>query len=122
MYTDTLNSIISYLALREPFTTLLDKGCVCTHKKVAMTCAYLGSKQTIMQYVVTFFILFVNNFWNLLTFISQNKIAFHHCNFMFWKVITTFWSVRRHISEMHGCGYGCLDCQLTPDNPMAKTI
>ena len=26
MYTDTLNSIISYLALREPFTTLLDKG------------------------------------------------------------------------------------------------
>ena len=54
MYTDTLNSIISYLALREPFTTLLDKGRVCRHKKVAMTCAYLGSKQTIMQYVVTF--------------------------------------------------------------------
>ena len=26
MYADTLNSIISYLALREPFTTLLDKG------------------------------------------------------------------------------------------------
>ena len=54
MYTDTLNSIISYLALREPFTTLLDKGRVCRHKKVAMTCAYLGSKQTIMQYVVIF--------------------------------------------------------------------
>ena len=54
MYTDTLNSIISYLALQEPFTTLLDKGRVCRHKKVAMTCAYLGSKQTIMQYVVTF--------------------------------------------------------------------
>ena len=54
MYTDTLNSIISYLALREPFTTLLDKGHVCRHKKVARTCAYLGSKQTIMQSVVTF--------------------------------------------------------------------
>ena len=53
MYTDTLNSIISYLALWEPFTTLLDKGRVCRHKKVAMTCTYLGSKQTIMQYVVT---------------------------------------------------------------------
>ena len=36
MYTDTLNSIISYLALQEPFTTLLDKGCFCRHKKVAM--------------------------------------------------------------------------------------
>ena len=54
MYTDTLNSIISYLALREPFTTLLDKGRICRHKKVAMTCAYLGSKQTIMQYILTF--------------------------------------------------------------------
>ena len=41
MYTDTLNSIISYLALWEPFTTLLDKGRVCRHKKVAMICAYL---------------------------------------------------------------------------------
>ena len=46
MYADTLNSIISYLALWEPFTTLLDKGRVCRHKKVAMTCAYLGIKQS----------------------------------------------------------------------------
>ena len=65
MYTDTLNSIISYLALREPFTTLLDKARVCRHKKVAMTCAYLGSKQTIMQYVVTllfYFLIFLKYF------------------------------------------------------------
>ena len=40
MYTDTLNSIISYLTLWEMFTTVLDKGHVCRHKKVAMTCAY----------------------------------------------------------------------------------
>ena len=45
MYTDTLNSIISYLAQRELFTTLWDKGRVCRHKKVAMTCAYLAIKQ-----------------------------------------------------------------------------
>ena len=49
MYDDTLDSIISYLALEEPFTTLLDKGRISRQKKVAMTCAYLGSKQTIMQ-------------------------------------------------------------------------
>ena len=69
MYTDTLNSIISYLALREPFTTLLDKGRICRHKKVAMTCAYLGSKQTIMQYVVTFL-------FYLLIFLEYFKISF----------------------------------------------
>ena len=44
MYTDTLNSIISYLPLQELFITLLDKGRVCMHKKVAMTCAYLAIK------------------------------------------------------------------------------
>ena len=49
MYEDTLESIISYLALEEPFTSLLDRGQISRHKKVAMTCAYLGSKQTIMQ-------------------------------------------------------------------------
>ena len=55
MYSDTLNSIISYLALQGTiYYSVLDKGRVCRHKKVAMTCAYLGSKQTIMQYVVTF--------------------------------------------------------------------
>ena len=46
MYTDTVNNIISYLALREPFTTLLDKGGVCRQKKVAMTCVYLGIKES----------------------------------------------------------------------------
>ena len=67
MYTDTLNSIISDLALREPFTTLLDKGRVCRHKKVAMTCAYLGSKQTIMQYVVIvlFYLLIFFKYFNI---------------------------------------------------------
>ena len=49
MYEDTLESIISYLALEEPFTSLLNRGRISRHKKVAMTCAYLGSKQTIMQ-------------------------------------------------------------------------
>ena len=49
MYEDTLDSIISYLALQEPFTSLLDRGRISRYKKVAMTCAYLGSKQTIMQ-------------------------------------------------------------------------
>ena len=76
MYAETLNSIISYLALQEPFTTLLDKGRVCRHKKVAMTCAYLGSKQTIMQYVVIFlFFLFVNIFVIFQIFII--KVIFH---------------------------------------------
>ena len=46
IYTDILNSIISYLTLRELFTTVLDKGRVCRYKKVAMTFAYLGSKQS----------------------------------------------------------------------------
>ena len=46
MYTDIVNSIISYLGLREPFTTLLDKGRVCKDKKVVMTCVYLGIKQS----------------------------------------------------------------------------
>ena len=46
MYSNTLKSIISYLGLREQFTTLLDKEHVCRHKKVAMTCFHLGIKQS----------------------------------------------------------------------------
>ena len=62
MNVGTLKSIISYLALREPFTTLLDKGCVCRHKKVAMTCAYLGSKLCGVHHVVIMLFTFVNIF------------------------------------------------------------
>ena len=73
MYDDTLNSIISYLALREPFTSLLDKGRVCRHKKVAMTCSYLGSKQTIMQYVfiTVFYFLIYFEYDKLFSQINQ---------------------------------------------------
>ena len=62
MYTDTLNSIISYLALREPFTTLLQEGRICRHKKVAMTCAYLGSKMAGLHHVMIMLFTFVNIF------------------------------------------------------------
>ena len=62
MYTDTLNSIISYLALREPFTTLLDKGSVCRDKKIAMTCPYLGSKLGRVHHVMIMFFKFFNSF------------------------------------------------------------
>ena len=51
MYDDTLKSIISYLGVNEPHASLLDKGKVPKEKKVAMTCAYLGSKHTISQLV-----------------------------------------------------------------------
>ena len=51
MYDDTLKSIMSYLAVNEPHATLLAKGKVPKAKKVAMTCAYLGSKHTISQLV-----------------------------------------------------------------------
>ena len=46
MYTDTLNSIISYLALWEQFTNVLDKGRVSGHKKVGITRLYIGFKQS----------------------------------------------------------------------------
>ena len=49
MYEETLHSVLSYLASVEPHATLLNKGKVPRDKKVAMTCAYLGSKQTIVQ-------------------------------------------------------------------------
>ena len=51
MYDETLKSIMSYLAVNEPHATLLCKGKVPKEKKVAMTCAYLGSKHTISQLV-----------------------------------------------------------------------
>ena len=51
MYDDTLKSIMCYLGLNEPHASLLDKGKVPKEKKVAMTCAYLGSKHTISQLV-----------------------------------------------------------------------
>ena len=74
MYTDTLNSIISYLELREPFTTLLDKGQVCRHKKVAMTCAYLGSKLCGVHHVIIMLFTFLNIFINCHEIHSQNKL------------------------------------------------
>ena len=49
MYEDTVQSVMSYLASEEPHATLLDRGRVPRDQKVAMTCAYLGSKQTIVQ-------------------------------------------------------------------------
>ena len=49
MYEETMKSVISYLSHDEPHATLLDKGRVSRHKKVAMTCAFLGSNQTIVQ-------------------------------------------------------------------------
>ena len=61
MYADTLKSIISYLALREHFTTL-DKGRVCRHKKVAMTCDLLGSNLGGVHHVMIILFTFVNIF------------------------------------------------------------
>ena len=51
MYDETLKSIMCYLAVNEPHATLLNKGKFLREKKVAMTCAYLGSKHTISQLV-----------------------------------------------------------------------
>ena len=42
MYTDTLNTIISYLALWEQFTNQLDKGRVSRHKNIGITLLYIG--------------------------------------------------------------------------------
>ena len=75
MYTDTLNSIISYLALREPFTTLLDKGRVCRHKKVAMTCSYLGSKLGGVHLLMIRLFKFYNIFIKCNEIKSQNKLV-----------------------------------------------
>ena len=69
MYHKTLYSIISYLSSREPFTSILDKGRICRTKKVAMTCTYLGSKQTIMHYVLI--ILFYFSLLSVLKIIIQ---------------------------------------------------
>ena len=49
MFENTLENIIAYLVAEEPYASLLDKGRVTKEKKVAMTCAYLGSKLTIVQ-------------------------------------------------------------------------
>ena len=94
MYTDTLNSIISYLALREPFTTLLDKGWVCRHKKVAMTCAYLGSKLGGLHLVIIMLFTFFNIFIKCHEIHSQNKLiiikslTFKHSDncLEYWKI------------------------------------
>ena len=74
MYTDTLNSIISYLALREPFTTLLDKGRVCRHKKLAMTCSYLGSKVGGVHNLMMRLFKYYNIFIKCNEINSQNKL------------------------------------------------
>ena len=86
MYTDTLNSIISYLALREPFTTLLEEGRVCRHQKVALTCAYLGSKLAGLHHVMKMLFTFVNIFIKHHEINRQNKLliikslTFEHCH------------------------------------------
>ena len=74
MYTDTINSIMSYLALQEPFTTLLDKGRVCRHKKVAMTCAHLGSKLCGVHHLMIMLFKFYNIFINCNEINSENKL------------------------------------------------
>ena len=74
MYTDTLNSIISYLALREAFTTLLDKGRVCRHKKLAMTCSYLGTKLGGVHLLMIRLFKFYNIFIKCIEINSQNKL------------------------------------------------
>ena len=120
MYTDTLNSIISYLALREPCTTLLDKGRVCRHKKVAMTCAYLGSKLGGLHHVIIILFTFFNIFIKCHEIHSQNKLiiikslTFEHSD--------NCWISGRYISKMHGCIDGCSDCWFTTDHPVAATI
>ena len=60
MYVIPLNSFISYLPLREPFTTL--KGQVCRHKKITMICAYLGRKLGGVDHVMIMLFTFVNIF------------------------------------------------------------
>ena len=74
MYTYTLNSIISYLAHRVPFTTLLDKGRVCRHKKVAMTCTYLGSKLDGVHHLMIRLFKFYNIFIKCNEINWQNKL------------------------------------------------
>ena len=94
MYTDTLNSIISYLTMREPCTTLLHKGRICRHKKVAMTCAYLGSKLGGVHNVMILSFTFVNIFIKWHEIHSQNKwiiiksLSFEHCHncLEYWKI------------------------------------
>ena len=96
MYTDTLNSIISYLALREPFTTLLEEGRICRHKKVTMTCAYLGKKQGGVHDVIIMLFTFVNIFIKCHEIDWQNKLliikslTFEHCQQLFRILEYTF--------------------------------
>ena len=86
MYAETLKSIISYLALREHFTTLLDKGRVCRHKKVAMTCDLLGSNLGGVHHVMIMLFTFVNIFIKCHEINSQNKLiiitslTLEHCH------------------------------------------
>ena len=77
MYGHTVNSIISYLALSELFSTLLDKGPVGRHKKVAMTSAYLGRKLGGLNHVMIMlftFLKFVNISMKHHQIHSQNKL------------------------------------------------
>ena len=77
MYGHTLNSIISYLALSDLFSTLLDKGPVGRHKKVAMTSAYLGRKLGGLNHVMIMlftFVTFVNILIKHHQIHSQNKV------------------------------------------------
>ena len=86
MHVVPLNSIISYLELWELFTTLLDKGRVCRHKKVAITCAYLGSKLGGVHNVMILSCTFLNIFIKSHQIHSQNKLiiikslTFKHCD------------------------------------------
>ena len=74
MYVVPLNSIISYLEVRGTFTTLLDKGRVCRHKKIAMTCAYLGTKLGGDHHVMIMLFTFLNIFIKYHEINSANKI------------------------------------------------
>ena len=97
MYGHTLNSIISYLALSELFSTVLDKGPVGRHKKVAMTSAYLGRKLGRFNHVMIIlftFVTFVNIFIKHHPIHSQNKLIIiesltfdhsHNC-LEYWKI------------------------------------
>ena len=96
MYTDILNSIIWYLELREQFTSLLDKGWVCRHKKVAMTCAYLGTKLAGFHHVMKMLFTFCNIFIKCHEIHSQKKLiiikslTFEHCHNSFGVSENTF--------------------------------
>ena len=77
MYGHTLNSIISYLPFSKLFSTLLDKGSVGRHKKVAMTSAYLVRKLGGLNHVMIMlftFVTFVNIFIKYHEIHSQNKL------------------------------------------------